>query len=180
MPARRRHGCALSKNCARLKAPFLIEPHGVQDTVPIREAATLVAVFNNDDDTVQRLSMVLESDGYLAVSGKSNELRRDRAAMRRFLTTYNPRVILYGIAIPYEANWQFMQWMQGLAEFAGRQLVVTTTNKSALDRLVGRNDAIEIIGKPYDLSMVLHAVRRAAGLETAQAPERRRGERRRA
>lgn len=147
----------------------------------LRGGTRLVAVFNNDDDTVQLLATVLESDGYLTVAGKSNELRRDPAAMRHFLMSYNPQVIVYDVAIPYEANWQFVLWIQGLPEFAGRQLVVTTTNKGALDRLVGPNDAIEIIGKPYDMSLVLHAVRRAAGLEPAdRAEDRRRGDRRRA
>lgn len=145
-----------------------------------RGDSTRVAVFNNDDDTVQLLATVLEAEGYLTVAGKSRDLRRDPTAMRHFLAEYNPHVIVYDVAIPYEANWQCVQWIKGLAEFAGRQLVVTTTNKSALDRLVGDNDAIEIIGKPYDLSLVLGAVRRAATSQAVPFSDRRRGERRRA
>jgi hypothetical protein len=42
-----------------------------------------------------------------------------------------------------------------------RTFVITTTNKPALDQLVGENEAIEIIGKPYDLQQVVEAVRSA-------------------
>ena len=37
-----------------------------------------------------------------------------------------------------------------------RRAVVTTTNKRALDTLLGETtDAIEIIGKPYDIEQVV-------------------------
>ena len=39
--------------------------------------------------------------------------------------------------------------------------VLTTTNKPALDALVGPTDALEIIGKPFDLDQLVAAVRRA-------------------
>ena len=41
------------------------------------------------------------------------------------------------------------------------RFVLTTTNKPALDKLVGATEAIEIIGKPYDLERVVEAVRTA-------------------
>ena len=43
----------------------------------------------------------------------------------------------------------------------GRPFVITTTNKPALDKLVGETEALEIIGKPYDLAQVVDAVRAA-------------------
>ena len=42
-----------------------------------------------------------------------------------------------------------------------RQFVITTTNKPVLERLVGDNEALEIIRKPYDLRRVVDAVRAA-------------------
>jgi hypothetical protein len=43
----------------------------------------------------------------------------------------------------------------------GLRFIITTTNKPALDRLVGDTEALEIIGKPYDLQRVTDAVRSA-------------------
>ena len=42
-----------------------------------------------------------------------------------------------------------------------REFVLTTTNKPALEQLVGDTEALEIIGKPYDLRRVIDAVRAA-------------------
>jgi hypothetical protein len=43
----------------------------------------------------------------------------------------------------------------------GRTVVVTTTHKQNLEKLVGPTDGLEIIGKPYDVQQVVTAVERA-------------------
>jgi hypothetical protein len=43
-----------------------------------------------------------------------------------------------------------------------RGLVLTTTNKARLDETVGKNsDALEIVGKPYDLAQIKVAIHAA-------------------
>jgi hypothetical protein len=39
----------------------------------------------------------------------------------------------------------------------GRAFVVTTTNKRALSELIGPNDAVELLCKPYDLQQIVDA-----------------------
>ena len=58
-----------------------------------------------------------------------------------------------------EENWTFLKLLLETEAMRGRRLVVTTTNKTALERFVGPTDAIEIFGKPYDLDLVRRTVR---------------------
>jgi len=47
----------------------------------------------------------------------------------------------------------------------GRKVLLTTTNKRVLESLVGPTDAIEIVGKPYDLDRIVTSVKSAAGID---------------
>ncbi len=69
-------------------------------------------------------------------------------------------MIIYDIAPPYEENWKFFQLIKGAKAAEGRQFVLTTTNRAALEQFVGEIDAIEIIGKPFDLDEVLTTVKK--------------------
>ena len=51
--------------------------------------------------------------------------------------------------------------MRSAEPMTALQFVLTTTNKPALDKLVGETEALEVIGKPYDLRQVVDAVRAA-------------------
>lgn len=121
----------------------------------------VVAVFNSSAEVINLLKLVLEEEGFSVVSGHVPELKSGEEDIADFFAEHDPQVIVYDVSLPYQANWQFFQWVQRLGEEQGRRFVVTTTNKRALDELVGRTPAFELVGKPFDIDLIVGAVRRA-------------------
>ena len=126
-------------------------------------AAPIVAVFNASGDTVEMLRAALEGEGLHTVAGHIAEIKKGELDFIAFIEHHRPAVIVYDISPPYETNWNFLRLLRSSKVVQGCAFVLTTTNRPALDELVGDTDAIEIIGKPYDLDRVVAAVRASLG-----------------
>jgi DNA-binding NtrC family response regulator len=123
----------------------------------------LVAVINTSEDVVRLLCDALELEGFRTVADYVINYRTTREDLAAFFAQHDPDVVIWDIAIPYAENWAFFQRVRHGDGGNRRRFVVTTTNKRALESIVGPTAAIEIIGKPYDLDLVIAAVWRALG-----------------
>jgi DNA-binding NtrC family response regulator len=131
-------------------------------SLPTRNDGSVVAVFNASEDTVDFVSVFFELHGFRAV-GRTWPAREalDLKTVLGFMAKHQPQAIVFDVSFPYESNWQrFLEFRQ-LGDQCRVPVVLTTTNKDALVECVGSTEALEIVGKPYDLDELLTAVRRA-------------------
>lgn len=121
----------------------------------------IVAILDTSEDIVEMLRAVLEGEGWLVVADYIIHFRRSEKDIVAFLNQHKPRVIVFDIGPPYEANWNYFQAVRGLQETKDCAFVVTSTNKGVLEALVGPTDAIEFVGKPYDVTELIERVSKA-------------------
>jgi DNA-binding response OmpR family regulator len=127
------------------------------------ELPTVVAIFNTSPDTVDMLRILFEHGGYVVVSAFTWELRDGHVDLETFCRQHQPTIIVYDIALPYEANWRLFLHMQNAAALRSAQFVLTTTNEAQVRKLAGPDvELFEIVGKPYDLDLLLNKVRSLA------------------
>ena len=124
---------------------------------------TMVAVFNTSPDTVEMLRVVLQQAGFVVASAFTFEIRDGRVDLDSFMRRHYPKVIVYDIAPPYDANWALFQRLRADGALKDCQFVITSTNAAHVQALAGRDERIyEIVGKPYDLDMIVRAVKEAS------------------
>ena len=124
-----------------------------------------VAIINTAIETIELMRQVFEDEGF-RVSGGTDSLvpqfKRGKSDLRAFLDREQPDVVVWDIALPYAENWRYFQEQADADVFAGRGVVLTTTNKQALDSMVGPTPTIEVVGKPFDIDALTNAVRQAS------------------
>jgi DNA-binding response OmpR family regulator len=148
---------------------LFLSTEGVLSTSPdMIQAATplptpVIALFNASDDTVEMVRRMLDASGFNCLVGcHFSDLKKGVIDFARFLGEHDPEVVILDISPPYAENWEFFKKLRDSKAMAGRGLVVTTTNKDRLDETVRKDsEAIEIVGKPYDLDQINVAIQAA-------------------
>jgi CheY-like chemotaxis protein len=117
----------------------------------------VVAVLDSDPDTIEMLKTMLEYHGLVAATGSLIDFRLGKADLLEFLQRTAPDVIVYDLGLPYETNYQYLRKVREASGFPKCPLVITTTNARVVRDLLGI-EALEIVGKPYDMAALLEAV----------------------
>jgi DNA-binding response OmpR family regulator len=130
----------------------------------------VVALFNSSDDTVEMVQHMLPPSDFECLIGcHFSDLKNGRVDFARYLDEHDPQVVIFDISPPYEENWRFFKTLRDSAVMKRRGLVLTTTNKLRLDETVGKDsEALEIVGKPYDLAQIKAAISTAMTRVVAQ------------
>jgi len=121
-----------------------------------------VAVFNTSQDTTDLLRITFEMAGFVVVTSFTNMLRDGKVDYEAFMRQHRPKVVIYDIAVPYEQNWRLFEHFRASPAAKDVQFVLTTTNVAQVQKIAGTEQQIyEIVGKPYDLDMIVRAVKEA-------------------
>jgi len=120
----------------------------------------VVALVNANDDTVDMVRRMLDASDITCLVGcHFADLKKGRINFGSYLEAHNPGVVIFDISPPYRQNWDFFKTLRDGGAMRARGLVLTTTNKKRLDEVTGSDsEAIEIIGKPYDLAQIKAAI----------------------
>ena len=122
----------------------------------------VIAVVNSSQDVTEILRLFLEHAGYVVVTAYTQDIRDGDVDLPALLRQYQPRVIVYDIALPYDINWRLFETIRDSPACAGVRFVLTTTNVLQVQKVVGPDiHVLEIVGKPYDLDLLLQMVERA-------------------
>jgi CheY-like chemotaxis protein len=99
-----------------------------------------------------------ETHGHGVFTAQVSEMAMPHLNVERLVLANRAEVIVYDIAMPYESNWDFLDVIRQLPALAGIPFVLTTINKVALESVVGTTEALQVIGKPTDLTELLRAI----------------------
>ena len=120
-----------------------------------------VAVMNTSKEVTDMLQNVLSDEGFETSAIFTYIFKNKNVGLEEYVEINNPDVVLYDIAIPYDENYKLFKDLSPILDKYQIPYVVTTTNKKALDQIVGETPAYELIGKPYDLEVIVSALKNA-------------------
>jgi CheY-like chemotaxis protein len=130
----------------------------------LQESPLRVLVLDNSSDILELLSTDLQCRGCIVTTGSVSAIRHGEIDGLHVIEAAAPDVIVFDVALPYEANWQIAMNLQADPRVRV-PFVLTTTNAMAVRRLIGR-DLIELVGKPYDLDTLYDVILRSVYPET--------------
>src|SRR5690349_6967372 len=122
----------------------------------------VVLIINTSPDTVELLRIVLENAGFIVITTYTHDIREGKVNFEALVQQFQPQLVIYDIAPPYDKNWRQFLTTCAMPVFQGINFVLTTTNVRHVKEVAGADQIVyEIVGKPYDLDVLVQAVKDA-------------------
>ena len=116
------------------------------------------------------LRIILQHEGFVVIGAYTYELRDARIDIEGLIRQHQPDVIIYDVAPPYDKNWLELQHICTMPALRSLKFIITTTNVKHLREVAGQDpELFEIVGKPYDLGLIVEQVKKLTG--RASAPQ---------
>jgi DNA-binding NtrC family response regulator len=130
--------------------------------MPVSTPST-VAICNASADTLEMLRTAVSQQGYRAVEGYADVVKSGELDFVALVEEHRPDALIWDIAPPHDRNWNFFKLLRSSHLLDHCVIVITTTNKKHLESLATQTTdtgAIELVGKPYDIDVIVLAVAR--------------------
>jgi CheY-like chemotaxis protein len=109
---------------------------------------------------IRLIDETLEDEGYTVATEHVISLKDGVSNLGQFLTNHQPALILFDLSPPYQQNWNFLQLLRKIPMVQRIPIVLTTVNKVALEKTVGKTDAFELMGTREDLAPIVAEINR--------------------
>lgn len=119
-----------------------------------------ILIINSNIELIQAFEDWLLNANCITKSIQTFDLKINKIRLKNILVEFKPDIILYDVAIPYEENWNFYKKISNIEEAKNLRFVLTTTNKRALESLVGPTNTTEILGKPFEIKEMKDILKR--------------------
>ena len=122
-----------------------------------------LVVLNTSVDAIQLLQTWFEARGMIVHTANVAEFRKGGRDLAQFIAESAPDVVIYDVALPYVANWKFLQSLRQDGPLGRVPLIVTTPNERVLAAVATISDATplhEIVGKPADMEQLTSRITR--------------------
>jgi CheY-like chemotaxis protein len=118
-----------------------------------------VLVINNSEEVIGIISLVLSEHGFAVVDKYRITPGSREPELQRHIARHSVDVVVWDVGLPYARNWAYFEEVEASGAFGRCGVVLTTTNKAALESFVGPTPTHELVGKPFDLDELINAVR---------------------